>query len=77
MFIILSVKYVLPLHTCVLIILTESTHLRVHMLGRIGAGSYTRHLSCKIRTLYIKTIFYTAGQRANNVKAGFKSESNE
>jgi hypothetical protein len=28
-------------------------------------------------TLYIKTTSYTAGQRANNVKAGFEREIDE
>jgi hypothetical protein len=77
MFIILSVKYGLSLHTGALILLTEPIHLTTHMLGGNWAGSYTRHLSYTMMTLYIKTTSYTAGQGANNVKAGFKHESIE
>ena len=71
LFINLSVKYGLPLPTGALILLTESIHLTTHMLGEIEARSFTRHLSYKIRNLYIKTISYTVGKRPNNVKAGF------
>jgi len=55
MFIILSASYGLPLPTGALVLLTVPTHLTTHMVGGNGAGSYTRHLSYKIKTLYIKT----------------------
>jgi hypothetical protein len=75
MLIVLSVKYGLPLRTGALILLTEPIHLTTHMLGGNGAGSYTRHLLYKMMTLYTKTTSYTAGQRAKNLKAGFKRGS--
>ena len=75
MFIILSVKYGSPLRTGALILLMDPMHLTTHMLGRNRAGSYSRYLLHKMMTLYIKTTSYSAGQRANIVKAEFKRES--